>query len=62
MAAVSDVDRAAIRREAEAEIGAYRQRLDAAQWDAALAAATARLARGLRPAVCRQIAAAFARE
>ncbi len=45
VAAVTDIDRAAIRREAEAEIGAYRVRLDAAHWDAALAAATARLVR-----------------
>ena len=45
VAAVTDSDRAAIRREAEGEIGAYRGRLDAAHWDAALAAATARLVR-----------------
>jgi hypothetical protein len=44
-AAVSDADRAAIRREAEAEIADFRQRLAAPQWEAALAAATARLVR-----------------
>lgn len=44
-AAVSDRERAAIRREAEAEIADFRQRLAAPQWDAALAAATARLLR-----------------
>ena len=42
---MSDADRAALRREAEAEIAAFRTRLPPAQWEAALLAAGARLAR-----------------
>jgi hypothetical protein len=42
---MSDADRAALRREAEAEIAAFRTRLPQAQWEAALLAAGARLAR-----------------
>ncbi len=42
---LSDADRAALRREAEAEIAAFRTRLPQAQWEAALLAAGARLAR-----------------
>ena len=45
VAAVSDADRAALRRDAEAEIAAFRQRLAPAQWDQALSTAAARLTR-----------------
>jgi hypothetical protein len=44
-AAVSDAARATLRRDAEAEIAVFRQRLPPAQWDAALATAAARLTR-----------------
>jgi hypothetical protein len=43
--AASASERAALRRDAEQEIAGYRSRLSAAQWDNALATATARLTR-----------------
>lgn len=43
--AVSEAERTTVRRDAEHEIAAFRSRLAPAQWDAALAAATARLIR-----------------
>ncbi len=45
LAAVGDADRAEARRDAEAEIAAYRGRISAEQWQRAAAAATARLVR-----------------
>lgn len=45
VAAVSDRERGELRRDAEHEIAAFRNRLAPAQWDAALATATARLIR-----------------
>ena len=45
VAAVSDADRLALGREAEAEIAAFRQRLTPAQWDQARSTAAARLTR-----------------
>jgi hypothetical protein len=43
--AVGDPERIAVRRDAEHEIAAFRSRLAPAQWEAALATATARLIR-----------------
>jgi hypothetical protein len=43
--AVGDAERVAVRRDAEREIAAFRGRLAAAQWEAALVTATARLIR-----------------